>query len=339
VLNVTNKLQFITFATTILKTKKGGSKLSFQIPKDEYTGKINTLILGKDKSQISVGGEAALPFYGFEGEIPNHPVIAMDVYDFKPENWPEVLIKYYSDVIDDPIKWAKKCIDEYGADAICLHLSGTNPDINKLSAEQAADLVKNLRESINKPLIVYGDGPLEVIAEVMKKVSEKNSECNILLGWVEDDNYKTLAASAIGYKNNIIALNPLDVNIAKQLNILLTQLGLPGDKIAMDPSSSTLGYGIEYCFSAMERLKIAALLQDDKMTQMPMINNIAVETWKAKEAKGSDKEYPQWGDTEERGINWETISAMCMLISGSNIVTMRHPKAVSLIKEIISELL
>jgi len=263
----------------------------------------------------------------------------MDVYDFRPENWPEVLLKYYDDVLDDPIKWAKKCIDEYGADAICLNLSGINPDINKLSAEEASELTKNLRAAIDKPLIVYGDGPLEVIAEVMKKVSEKNADYNILMGWVEEDNYKTLAASAIGYKNNVISLNPLDVNIAKQLNILLTQLGLPVDKIAMDPSSSCLGYGIEYCFSAMERLRIAALLQDDKMTQMPIINNIAIEVWKSKEAKESEENYPEWGNAEERGINWETISAMCMLISGSNIVTMRHPKAVSLIKEVISELL
>lgn len=313
--------------------------MNFQIPKENYTGKINTLILGKNKSELLIGGETALPFFNFEGGIPYRPIIAMDVYDFRPENWPEVLLKYYDDVLDDPIKWAKKCIDEYGADAICLNLSGINPDINKLSAEEASELTKNLRAAIDKPLIVYGDGPLEVIAEVMKKVSEKNADSNILMGWVEEDNYKTLAASAIGYKNNVISLNPLDVNIAKQLNILLTQLGLPVDKIAMDPSSSCLGYGIEYCFSAMERLRIAALLQDDKMTQMPIINNIAIEVWKSKEAKESEENYPEWGNAEERGINWETISAMCMLISGSNIVTMRHPKAVSLIKEVISELL
>jgi acetyl-CoA decarbonylase/synthase complex subunit delta len=143
----------------------------------------------------------------------------------------------------------------------------------------------------------------------------------------------------MGYNNNLIALNPLDVNIAKQLNILLTQLGLSPHRIVMDPSSSGLGYGIEYCFSAMERLKIAALLQDDKMTQMPIINNIAIEIWKVKEVKGSEDEYPEWGDLETRGINWETISAMCFFLSGSNIVTMRHPKAVKLVKEAIAELM
>ncbi|MCL5070360.1 MAG: acetyl-CoA decarbonylase/synthase complex subunit delta [Actinobacteria bacterium] len=313
--------------------------MNFQIPKDEYTGRINTLKLGKDKTEVLVGGESVLPFYSFEGEIPNKPVIAFDVFDMTPANWPEYLFNYFKDVADDPIKWAKKCIKEFGADAICLHLTKINPETGSMTSEEAGELVKSIRESIDKPLIIYADAPLEIVAEVMKKVSEKNSESNILLGWVEEDNYKTLAASTIGYKNNLIALNPLDVNIAKQLNILLTQLGLPADRIAMDPSSSGLGYGIEYCFSAMERLKIAALLQDDKMTQMPIINNIAAEIWKVKEVKESENTYPEWGNLEERGINWETISAMCLLLSGSNIITMRHPKAVKLIKEIISELL
>ncbi|MBA7482852.1 Corrinoid/iron-sulfur protein small subunit [subsurface metagenome] len=313
--------------------------MSFQVPKNTYTGKINMLKLGKDNTGISVGGEAALPFYSFEGEIPNKPIIAIEVYDTKPSDWPQVVSKYYSDVFDDPVKWAQKSISEYGADAICLKLSEINPDAGDMSPEDAAEITKTVRESISRPLIVYGTGPMEKIAEVMKKISEKNKDSNILMGWVEEDNYKTTAAAAMAYNNNVIALNPLDVNIAKQLNILLTQLELPADRIAMDPSSSGLGYGIEYCYSAMERLKIAALMQDDKMTQMPIISNIAPEIWKVKEVKENEENYPQWGNQEERGINWETISCMSMLLSGTNILVMRHPKAVNIIKEFIKELL
>ncbi|MBM3703141.1 MAG: acetyl-CoA decarbonylase/synthase complex subunit delta [Actinobacteria bacterium] len=313
--------------------------MSFQVPKNNYTGKVNVMRLGKDNKETIVGGETALPFYSFEGEIPNKPIIAIEVYDSKPTDWPQVISKYYSDVFDDPVKWAKKSISEYDADAICLKLTRVNPDAGDMSPEDAAEITRTVRESIDKPLIVYGTGPLEKIAEVMKKVSEKNKDSNILMGWVEEDNYKTTAASAIGYNNNVVALNPLDVNIAKQLNILLTQLGLSSDRIAMDPSSSGLGYGIEYCYSAMERLKIAALIQDDKMTQMPIINNIAPEVWKVKEVKESEENYPQWGSQEERGINWETISCMSMLLSGTDILVMRHPRAVSLIKEIIKDLL
>ena len=313
--------------------------MSFQVPKNNYTGKVNVMRLGKDNKETVVGGETALPFYSFEGEIPNKPIIAIEVCDSKPTDWPEVISRYYSDVFDDPVKWAKKSISEYDADAICLKLTRVNPDAGDMSPEDAAEITNTVRESISKPLIVYGTGPLEKIAEVMKKVSEKNKDSNILMGWVEEDNYKTTAASAIGYNNNVVALNPLDVNIAKQLNILLTQLGLSSDRIAMDPSSSGLGYGIEYCYSAMERLKIAALIQDDKMTQMPIINNIAPEVWKVKEVKESEENYPQWGSQEERGINWETISCMSMLLSGTDILVMRHPRAVSLIKEIIKDLL
>jgi acetyl-CoA decarbonylase/synthase complex subunit delta len=304
-----------------------------------YNGKINVAKLGKDDTETRIGGETVLPFYSFEGEIPNSPVIAIEVYDRKPADWPETVSKYYSDVFDDPVKWAKKSISEYGADAICLNLSSINPDEGDMSPEDAAELTKTVRESIEKPLIVYGAGPMEKISEVMKKVSENNKDSNILLGWVEEDNYKTTAAAAIAYNNNVTAVNSLDVNIAKQLNILLTQLGLPSDRIVMDPASSGLGYGLEYCYSAMERLKVAALMQDDKMTQMPIINNIAPEIWKLKEVKGSHKEYPQWGDQEERGINWETISCMSLLLSGSNILVMRHPKAVSIVKEIMGKLL
>ena len=297
------------------------------------------LKLGKGDIETAVGGEAALPFYSFEGEIPNKPIIAIEVYDSKPTDWPQVISKYYSDVFDDPVKWAKKSISEYDADAICLKLTRINPDAGDMSPEDAAELSKTVRESIDRPLIVYGTGPMEKIAEVMKKVSEKNKDSNILMGWVEEDNYKTIAAAAMAYNNNVVALNPLDVNMAKQLNILLTQLGLSSDRIAMDPSSSGLGYGIEYCYSAMERLKIAALIQDDKMTQMPIINNIAPEVWKVKEVKESEENYPQWGSQEERGINWETISCMSMLLSGTDILVMRHPRAISLIKEIIKDLL
>jgi len=313
--------------------------LSFQIPKNSYSGKINVLKLGTGDSQMLVGGETALPFYTFEGENPNNPMLAMEVYDAKPEDWPDTVAKYFDDVMGDPVKWAQKNIAEYDADAICLKLTRINPDGEDMSPDDAADMTASLREAISKPLIVYGTGPIDKIAEVMKKVSEKNADSNILMGWAEEDNYKTIAAAAMGYNNNVASLNQLDVNIAKQLNILLTQLGLPLDRIAMDPATSCLGYGLEYCHSTMERLKIAALLQDDKMTQMPIINDIAPEVWKVKEAKESEESSPEWGDQESRGINWEVISCMSLLLSGSNILVMRHPKAVALINKVITKLL
>jgi len=313
--------------------------LEFQVPKSTYTGMINLVKLGRGDATVSIGGETALPFYTFEGEMPNRPIVAVEVQDRKPSDWPDVLTKYYSDVLDDPVRWAKKSIEKYGADAICLRLTSIDPNGEDASPEEAAEITAAVRKSISKPLIIYGTGPLEKIAKVMNKVSEKNSGENILMGWVEEDNYKTAAMAAIKYNNNLVALNPLDVNIAKQLNILLTQFGLSSDKIVMDPSTSALGYGIEYCYSAMERLKIAALLQNDKMTQMPVITDIGPEVWKVKEVRESEENYPEWGDQEERAINWEAITCGSMLLSGSNILVMRHPGAISLIKEFIEELM
>ncbi|MFO7929642.1 MAG: acetyl-CoA decarbonylase/synthase complex subunit delta [Candidatus Humimicrobiaceae bacterium] len=310
--------------------------MSFKFPKNEYAGKIASVNL---KSGTVVGGDEALPFYSFEGNIPNKPIIAMEVYDSKPEGWPESVDKYFNDVYDDPVKWAKKCIDEYGAESICLQLKSVNPDSGDMKPQEAAEIVKKVSDAIEKPLIVYGDGPMEKIEDVMKKVSEVNQDSDILIGWVEEDYYKTVAAACMGYNNNVISVNSMDVNIAKQLNILLTQLGLPAERIVMDPSTASIGYGIEYCYSSMERLKIAALLQDDKMTQMPLIVNLAPQVWKVKEVKESEEDYPEWGDLEQRGINWESISAIATLVSGANIVVMRHPKAVSMVKEVINNLI
>jgi acetyl-CoA decarbonylase/synthase, CODH/ACS complex subunit delta len=311
--------------------------MEFQIPVDEYSGEVNLVKLGSGKKEITVGGDSTLPFYSFDKEQKSKPVIAVEIYDEVPANWPDCVLKYYADVSGDPVLWAKKAIDDFGADAICLQLKSLSND-EPANYEALAELAFNLNNSIDKPLIVYGEGTLDKISEALKKISEKNPNTNMLLGYAEEDNYKTVGAASIGYGNNLIASDPLDVNIAKQINILLTQLGLSADRIVMDPSSSSLGYGIEYSYSCMERLKIAAVLQNDKMTQMPIINNLAKEVWKTKEVFESEENYPKWGNQEKRAINFEVITAVSLMLAGSNILVMRHPKAISIVKDIINEL-
>ena len=311
--------------------------MEFQIPLDEYSGVVNLVKLGKGNNEITVGGDCTLPFYSFDKKQESKPIIAIEIYDEVPGNWPACVSKYYSDVFSDPVLWAKKAISDFGADAICLQLKSLSND-EPADYDSLADLTLKLNNAIDKPLIVYGDGMLDGISEALKKISEKNPNTNILLGFAEEDNYKTVGAASIGYGNNLIASNPLDVNIAKQINILLTQLGLPADKIVMDPSSSSVGYGIEYSYSCIERLKIAAVLQNDKMTQMPIINNLAKEVWKTKEVLESEENYPNWGDQEKRAINFEVITATSLMLAGSNILVMRHPKAISIVKDIINEL-
>lgn len=312
--------------------------MAFQAPIDEYNGKIREVTLGAGERKITVGGETALPFYLFEGEMPHLPAIAFEVYDAPPSDWPGACVEPYKDVLGDPVRWALKCQDEYKADMICLQLQSTNPTGENRSAEEAARTTKAVADAISIPLIVYGSGGVEKDAEVLTKVAEVCQGKDVLLGPIEEDNYKTIAAAAMGFGHNGAAHSPIDVNMAKQLNILVTQLGLDPSRVIVDPTTGALGYGLEYCFSVMERLRLAALTQNDSMTQMPIISNLGKEAWKAKEAKTSTEAEPSWGDAEKRGILWEALTAVALIMAGSDILIMRHPKAAELVRKTVNML-
>jgi acetyl-CoA decarbonylase/synthase complex subunit delta len=312
--------------------------MSYADPIDKYNGVINTLSWGDSDKNIAAGGENCLPFYIFEGEIPNRPVLALEVLDIKPSNWPQALIDVYGDVYDDPVKWAKKCAEEYKAPCIMLTLNGTDPNGLDKSPEEASRTVTEVLSAVDVPLIVYGTGSIGKDSEVLKKVAEDNAKYNFLLGFAQEDNYKTIAAAGMGFNKSIVGQTPLDINLAKQLNILITQLGLDPQRIAMDPTTGGLGYGIEYSYSVIERLKLAALKQGDKMTQMPMLNNVGQEVWKIKENKIRFEDDPSIGDPNERGIAWEVITAVTLLVAGSNIVVIRHPRSLQTVSSIVDDL-
>jgi acetyl-CoA decarbonylase/synthase complex subunit delta len=313
--------------------------MNLNIPIEKYTGNIREVIIGEGENQVKVGGESTLAFYSFEGSIPNRPQVALGICDIKPGDWPKALVEPYSDCIDSPPKWAKKCQEIYNAELICLELIGTDPNGEDRTPEQAAEVVKEVLEEIDIPLIVYGSGNAEKDTAVLKKVAEVAEGKNILLGASKEENYKSIGASCLGYKHNIIAQTPIDVNLAKQLNILLNNLGLPMENIIIDPSTGALGYGMEYSYSVIERDRLAALIQDDEKMQVPIICNLGRETWKTKEAKISQEEAPSYGDAKKRGVLWEAIGAMTLFLAGANIVVMRHPEAASLVKSVISELI
>jgi acetyl-CoA decarbonylase/synthase complex subunit delta len=309
--------------------------LSFKPPLEQSKGRIREVLIGEN---TKIGGESTFPFHLWEGEMPNPPIIAMEVYDEPQPEWPETVRKIYEDVMDDPVAWAKKCQDDFGADAICLQLKSTDPNGTNASAESAAETVKKVNDSISIPLIVYGTGSPEKDTEVLKKVAETLPDDNIALGPVEDSNHRHIGAAAMGYKKPVVAFTSMDVNLAKQLNVLLTQLGVPENKIIIDPTTGALGYGLDYCYSIMERDRLAALAQNDGKMQMPILNNLAPETWKAKEAKVSEKEEPTFGDVETRGILWEAITATSLLLCGTDVLVMRHPEAVKLVRAAIKGL-
>jgi len=313
--------------------------------KEHWTGKINTVTIGAtDKeggtrsSEITIGGETTLPFLFKEGDISHKPVIAMEILDIEPEDWPESLRSSLGDVLKDPVKWAVKCVEEYKSDALCVKLQGAHPDSGNKSPEDSAKLIKDVLQAVKAPLIILGSGDEEKDNIVLAKVSEVSKGERCLLGDATEKNYKTLAASCLADGHNIIAESPIDINIAKQVNILINEMGFPLDKIVMNPTIGALGYGIEYAYSIMERARNAALI-GDKMLSMPFICFVGQEAWRAKEAKSPSSEHPEWGEAASRGILWEIQTAVSVLQAGGNILTMRHPKAVEETRKYIDSLM
>lgn len=298
--------------------------------KDISTEKIREVVIGKGEKVIKIGGENILPFYFFEGSMGNEIKIAMEILDVKPEDWPQSLAKYFSDVFHDPALWAKKCVEVYKAEAICLYLQGTDPNYLDLDVNHAKEVVKKVRDAIEVPLIIWGSGNSEKDVEILKEVAELIGERGAVIGPVLDTNYRTLGAIAMGYNLPIIASTPIDVNLAKQLNILLENMGVPLDKIIIDPSIGALGYGIEYAYSVMERIRIAALYYKDTALQSPFVCAIGREVWGTKEVQLLTDEI--FGDQEGRGILMEAITAVVLALAGGNLLIMRHPKAIELCK-------
>jgi acetyl-CoA decarbonylase/synthase complex subunit delta len=309
--------------------------LGFEIVKESYAGSIKPITIGKGDKAITVGGENSYPFYQFEGDMPNKPKIAMEIWDMEPTEWPEAAKSHFSDVFSDPAAWAKKCVDEFGAEAIVLQLKSTDPNDKDASPEDVVKTVKKVLKAIDVPLILWGMANGQKDEDVLKKVSESCEGENLVLGPVEEKNHKGIGASAMGYGHMIISSSPIDVNLAKQVNILLENLGVPMDRIIVDPTTGGLGYGLEYSYSVMERLGMAALAQGDDKLQLPMINNLSNEIWRCKEAGQSAEDAPELGDPERRVIMMEVVGAVCYLLAGSNILIMRHPEAIRLVKSFI----
>ena len=312
--------------------------MAVEIPKVTYSGKVKSLTLGKGNKAVKIGGETAYPFYLFEGTMPNLPKIAMEVWDCPPEDWAPAALEPFAGVTNDPVAWAKKCITDYGAQMICLQLISTDPNGLNRDATAAAAVVKKVADAIDVPLIVWGTANHEKDTEVLRQVAELCQDKSLILGPVEEGDHKRIGAAALAYHHTVIASSPIDINLAKQLNILLGNLGVSDESLTMDPTVSSIGYGIEYCYSVMERMRMAGLTQQDDKLQSPIICNISKETWKSKEAKTPTAEEPKLGDARKRGIMLEAMSSMVLLLAGADVLIMRHPEAIKLIREMLAEL-
>jgi len=312
--------------------------MPIEIPKEKWPGNILTLTIGGTEAEggtrtntVTVGGETTMPYLQFEAPTPNKPVIAIEIKSRKPEDWSPLLMDFWGEAMAEPAQWAKKA-EEAGADLIVLGLTVED------SPDDAVKAVKSVLGATGLPLIVWGPGLAEKDNELLVPVSEATKGEKLVLGICEDKNYRTIVATAMANGHLVQARAPMDVNLSKQLNILISDMGMPKERILMDPTTGALGYGIEYGYSVMERLRLAAL-QGDAMTQFPMIVTPGFEAWKTKEAKVGEGVPEAWGDWNARSINWETLTAMSLVESGADIVVLRHPESVKRIKEAIDELM
>ncbi len=312
--------------------------------KEKFPSKVGEVVIGATAadggtrtSVITVGGDNVLPFLHFEGKVEHRPVIAMEVNDVVP-SWNDSVKSQFGDVLGNPVAWAKKCVDEFGADAIYLKLIGANPEAENRSPEDCARIVKEVLAAVGVPLIVAGCDDAEKDNEVMAAVAEAAAGENLLLGLAEQDNYKSITAACMVHKHNVIARSPLDINICKQLNILISEMNLPLNRIVIDPMIGGLGFGIEYAYSIMERARLGALA-GDKMLSMPMICTVGYEANRAKEANASADEFPGWGDLQDRAVLWEAITATSLIQTGASILLMRNPASVRLVQNNIADLM
>ena len=297
--------------------------MEYKAPLETYPGHVNQVVIGKGDKAVRIGGESILPLHYFEGFADNKPRVALEIDDCAATGWSEWVKEPYKDVIADPVRWAKLCL-ELGADLICLRLESTDPQGLNRTAEEAATLVKTLVMEVAAPFIVYGCGDDKKDVQVLAKVAETCRGENLLLGPAVKENYEPIARAVAENGHCIIAQTPIDINLEKELNVKLLKQIAP-DRLVIDPLSSALGYGMEYSFTIMERSKQVGVIHGDVAMQMPIIADLGGECWKTNQAKAN----------REQGILWEGITALTLLLAGANLLVLRHPDNCRMMKEAI----
>jgi acetyl-CoA decarbonylase/synthase complex subunit delta len=318
--------------------------MAVEIPKEKWSGTVREVTLGATREQggtrtrtLTVGGETALPHHAFEGSFPHPPALALEVRDRKPTDWSPLLLEAWGAAMDDPAAWAKAA-EQAGAELIFLTLSATLADGKANTAANARAVVRKVLDATGLPLAVVGPGQAEIDNELIVAAAEEGKGERLLIGTCEDKNYRTIVAGALANDHVVQSKTPMDVNLSKQLVILIHDMGLPLERIIMDPTTGALGYGIEYGYSVMERLRLAAL-QGDSMTQQPLIVTPGEEGWKVKEAKVGEGVPAAWGDWHRRALDWEALTANALIYAGADIIVLRHPETLGRLRGVVDALM
>ena len=298
--------------------------MKYEPPLETFSEKIRETVLGQGERAVKIGGENTFPFHSFEGSLPNSPGLCLEILDIQPDNWAPALLEPIQDVLSDPTEWAKRCVEVFGAEMLCLRLLSTDPMDKDVSPKEAAEFTKRVVDTVDVPLIVWGSGAEDKDSQVLMEVARTCNGKNLILGPVVKGNYGEVAQCALEHGHTIVAQASMDANLTKELNIALCKF-FPAEKIIVDPTSSALGYGFEYTFSIIEEIKQYGLIQKDKMMQMPILADIGGDCWRTKEAK----------ENREQGILWEAITGISFLLAGANLLILRHPDSLKLIREMM----
>lgn len=313
--------------------------MAFKVSVQKSSAKISEVVIGTGEKAIKIGGQNVLPFYSFDGDTGNSQKVGIEINDVYPDSWIDCYKEMYKDVLDDTAAWAKYVQDNTEADFVCLRFVGADPNGADKSVEECAEIAKKVADAIELPLIVAGCGVAEKDGKLFAKVSEALEGKNVLILSAVEDNYKEVGAAAgLAYGQKVAAESAVDINLAKQMNVLLTQLGVKSENTVMNVGCSAVGYGYEYVASTMDRIRLAAFNQNDKQLQLPIVTPVSFEVGHVKEAIATEADQPEWGCSEKRSIGMEVSTATAVLIGGSDAVILRHPQSIKTIKTFISEL-
>ncbi len=317
---------------------------AFAVPTEKPGDAIECVRIGATPEQggtraktLELGGQSCLAGHHLDGAIPKGCRFALEVFDTVRPRLSPALREAWGDLLERPVEMARKCVEDYGVDAISVRIEGTHPEKGAKSAEDAVALVREVLATVDVPVIVTAHNHFETANEAIKAVAAACQGERLLLNWVENDNYRTIAGAALAYGHCVVGQSPIDVNLAKQLNILLTNMDLPRNRIVMDPLTGALGYGLEYSYSVMERIRLTGFGGDTALT-FPMIACVGQEAWKTKEANAPEADFPEWGDLTKRGILWEIQTAMPLILSGADLVVLYHPESLAAVRRNVAKM-
>jgi len=304
-----------------------------------FGAKVAEIVIGTGDAAVRIGGESTFPLYSFDAEIKNPPIVGIDFSDQGPDRQIPGVAAFFEGA-QTLAEIAKRASEAEGASFISFSLKSADPNSEDAPIEESVAKCREVAEAATKPLVIQGSGNAEKDAALLGKVAEALEGRNVLLMSAVEDNYKGIAVgAALAYGQKIAAESAVDINLAKQLNVMIGQQGVKSDSLAMHVGAAAAGYGFEYVASAMERIRGAGLSQNDDMLQAPIVTPVAEEAWNVKESIVSEEDIPEWGPAEDRGIHMEIATAMACLASGSNAVILKHPESVKTVSALIGELM